>query len=86
MTDFIRNEANNKRRQDADIFYRINGAIFLTNTAYFLDDQNIYRSSCFAYIMDKRRSVDIDDELDFLFAEAVLINEGKLSTTLSKPP
>lgn len=78
MTDFIQNGTNNKRRQDADIFYRINGAIFLTNTAYFLVNKNIYRSSCFAYIMDKRRSVDIDDELDFLFAEAVLINEGKL--------
>ena len=71
MTDFVRNETE-RRRQDADLFYRVNGAIFLTDTAFFLDDRNIYRSSCFAYIMDKKRSVDIDDELDFLFAEAVL--------------
>jgi CMP-N,N'-diacetyllegionaminic acid synthase len=77
LTDFFRNGENNKRRQDTDTFYRVNGAIFLINTAYFLNDQNIYRSSSFAYIMDKRRSVDIDDEIDFLFAEIVLINEGK---------
>lgn len=72
MINFIQNGAENKRRQDEDIYYRINGAIFLTNTAYFLTNRNIYCSSCFAYIMDKRKSIDIDDDLDFLFAEAML--------------
>jgi CMP-N,N'-diacetyllegionaminic acid synthase len=86
MAGFIRNEANRKRKQDTDKYYRINGAIYLMNTAYFLDDQNIYRDSCFAHIMDKSRSADIDDELDLLFAETVLINRGKLSTTLSQTP
>jgi CMP-N,N'-diacetyllegionaminic acid synthase len=76
ITDFIPNEEN-KRRQDADIFYLINGAIYLTKVAYFLENRNIYRCSCFAYIMDKKRSVDIDDELDFLLAETILMNEGK---------
>lgn len=84
MTDFIRNETNIMMRQD--MLYRINGAIFLINTAYFLDDQNIDRSSCFAYIMDKRRSIDIDDELDFLFAEVVLNNKGTSSETLFQTP
>jgi CMP-N,N'-diacetyllegionaminic acid synthase len=78
MTDFIPDEINNKRRQDADRYYRINGAIFLIDTAYFLEDRNIFRRSCFAYIMDKRKSVDIDDEHDFLFAEAILMNETRL--------
>ena len=86
MTNFLHNETYNQRRQDANIYYRINGAIFLTNTAYLLDNQNIYRSSCFAYIMDNKRSVDIDDELDFLFAETVLINAGRLSNKLSQIP
>jgi len=81
LTDFIPDVTNDKRRQDADVYYRINGAIFLINTAYFLEDQNIYRSSCFAYIMDKGRSLDIDDELDFLFVETALINERRFSTT-----
>lgn len=72
MTDFIPKEADSKRRQEALLYYRVNGAIFLMNTAYFLADQYIYRQSCFAYIMDPIRSVDIDDKLDFLFAETVL--------------
>lgn len=75
MTHFMPNEVKNKRRQDADIFYRVNGAIYLTNAAYFFEDQDIYRSACFAYIMDNRRSIDIDDELNFLFAEFLLIRE-----------
>jgi CMP-N,N'-diacetyllegionaminic acid synthase len=72
MTDFIPDKIKDKRRQDLDLFYRMNGAIFLTSVAYLLHDQNIFRSSCFAYIMDKKRSIDIDDELDFLIAETVL--------------
>ena len=79
MSEFIRKDENDRRRQNADRLYRVNGAVFLTNTAYFLDDPDIYRRSCFAYVMDKKRSVDIDDELDFLFAEAILKNEDKLS-------
>ncbi len=39
MTDFLKNEVKNKRRQDADMFYRVNGAIYLVNIAYFLGDQ-----------------------------------------------
>lgn len=76
MTRFLPNELKNKRRQDAIKYYRINGAIYLANVAYFLIDQDIYRSGCIAYIMDDRRSVDIDDEIDFLFAE-VLISTGQ---------
>lgn len=73
MTSFMPNELKNARRQDADNFYRINGAIYLANVAYFFADQDIYRSACFAYIMDNNRSIDIDEELDFLFAEAAMI-------------
>lgn len=71
ITDFIRG-SEDQRRQDMSTFFRVNGAIFLTNTAFFLAHRNIYCSSCFAYIMDKKRSVDIDDELDFFFTEAML--------------
>jgi len=85
MTNFIRDEADKKRRQDAAVFYRINGAIFLTKIAYFYTYKDIYHSACFAYIMDKSRSVDIDDELDFLFAESVLKHEGKLCSTPPSP-
>ena len=80
LTDFMQNEIKNNRRQDADNFYRINGAIYLANVAYFLEDQDIYRSACFAYIMDNKRSADIDDEFDFVLAEASMMYELKIQS------
>lgn len=74
MTNFISYETKNIDRQKAEKLYRINGAIYLIRVEQLLRRQNIYSSSCFAYIMDKRRSADIDDEIDFLYAETLLIN------------
>ena len=62
-----------KRRQDFETCYRINGAIYLIDTAYYLKDHsNIFRERSYAYIMDRRASVDIDDQFDFDIAEAIL--------------
>ena len=38
-----------------------------------MQDHDIYREKCFAYIMSKRDSIDIDDEFDFAMAEAILV-------------
>lgn len=60
------------RRQDLPKYYRLNGAIYLSDIDYFLRYKNFYEEKCFAYIMDKRRSVDIDDEFDFELASFIL--------------
>lgn len=73
MADFARE--TDRRRQDMGIYYRLNGAIFLAKATLLQRGGNLYGSSCFAYVMEKERSVDIDDELDFLLAEAVLKRE-----------
>lgn len=36
-----------------------------------LSSQTIYDHGCFAYKMDKRRSIDIDDLVDFQIAESL---------------
>lgn len=60
------------RRQDLPKYYRLNGAIYLSEVDYFLRYKNFYEEKCFAYIMDKRRSIDIDDEFDFELASFLL--------------
>lgn len=60
------------RRQDLPKYYRLNGAIYLMKTGYFLKFQDYYKENCFAYLMDKERSIDIDDEIDFKMAELML--------------
>lgn len=60
------------RRQEEKKAYRLNGAMYLANTKYFLEEKNFYKEKCFAYIMSTYDSVDIDSIEDFLSAEALL--------------
>ncbi len=59
-------------RQELPTYYRENGAIYMLKTEHLLSARNIYKDKCYAYIMDKNHSVDIDTELDFLIGETIL--------------
>lgn len=72
MEGFI--QTNNVLRQQLPTYYRINGAIYLANTAILYSDKSIYVNNCFAYIMPRERSVDIDTEFDFIMATQLLEN------------
>lgn len=72
LCDFIRPELTNQPRQKLDKYYRINGAIYMVNTKYLMECNSIYESKSIAYIMDKKHSVDIDDAVDFMVAEAIM--------------
>ena len=69
---FISNEQYNKRRQDIRPYYRFNGAIYISKVKTFMKHMNIYDDKCYAYIMDRSRSYDIDDALDLKIVEAIL--------------
>jgi CMP-N,N'-diacetyllegionaminic acid synthase len=71
MENFITN-THNKRRQDLPIYYRLNGAIYLCKTDYFLDQKSFYGSRSFAYIMNQLNSIDIDTEIDFSLVSSLL--------------
>lgn len=62
------------RRQDMGVFYRINGAIYIQRKDLLMKGDSIYSEGSYAYVMDKRHSVDIDDEMDFLMAKTILEN------------
>jgi len=72
MDRFLSKNLVTKGRQNLDTYYRINGAIYLVNVPYLLSSQTIYDHGCFAYKMDKRRSIDIDDLIDFQIAESLM--------------
>jgi len=74
MKDFLRPGILNKRRQDLPIFYRINGAIYLSEKEYLYENNGFFGPDTFAYKMSKERSIDIDTELDFKFSEMVMKN------------
>ncbi len=60
---------NMKRRQDAGKFYRLNGAIYIVDISKFKTDRFLYHEGSFAYVMPQERSVDIDTEMDFIYAD-----------------
>ena len=70
LDGFIRRE-DNIRRQKTETYYRINGAIYFARIEGLRMDGNLYRKGSFAYIMEQERSIDIDTELDFLYAELI---------------
>ena len=59
-------------RQEADLAYYPNGAIYIFNYEYYRDSQNGYGGRVFPYLMPKDRSVDIDDLFDFRLAEYLM--------------
>ncbi len=61
-----------KRRQEAKTFYRLNGGIFLLKTEILMGSLDVYGPRSYAYIMPKYRSIDIDDEEDFIIVEGIL--------------
>lgn len=72
MDGFISKEAVNKRRQELKNYYRLNGALYIIKTDLIGLDVNLYTKGTYAYIMDEKESIDIDSELDFLFAKSLI--------------
>lgn len=73
MRGFLREEILNKRSQDLEKYYRLNGAVYICKTDKLLENKSFFlKDNIFAYIMDKKNSIDIDEEIDFLFAQRVI--------------
>ena len=78
MSNFLSDEVLNKRSQDLPKYYRLNGAIYICKIDKFLQNRGFFfKDKVFAYIMDKKDSVDIDEEIDFKLAQFCLTLQGK---------
>ncbi|RDU21872.1 acylneuraminate cytidylyltransferase family protein [Anaerosacchariphilus polymeriproducens] len=74
MDDFIKPE-NDKRRQELNTYYRINGALYIVDRNRIMETDQIYKKDCYAFIMEQSHSIDIDTELDFEIAQIILKNK-----------
>ena len=77
MHGFIKHELLVKQRQQFEDYYRVNGALYMIKCDYLMKTSDIYGQNSFAYVMPKERSVDIDDEWDFIAAEAFYFRMGR---------
>jgi CMP-N-acetylneuraminic acid synthetase len=77
MQGFLRDEVLNKRSQDLEKYYKLNGAIYICKVEKLLEQKSFFlKENIFAYIMDRDISVDIDNTLDFKIT-ALLVTEKK---------
>ena len=61
------------RSQDLENTYRLNGAIYCNKIERFPHENSlIFDQNIFAFIMDRRSSVDIDTEFDLEFAKFLI--------------
>jgi len=72
MNGFIKEKTGKSRSQDFDKEYRLNGAIYIWDVSKFLAQNSTVIEPSFATIMPRSRSIDIDEEIDFKIAEALL--------------
>jgi CMP-N-acetylneuraminic acid synthetase len=61
-----------KRRQDYPPTYRLNGAIYVAQSLYYLQKKTFITEDTIAFIMPPERSVDIDSRLDLRLAELII--------------
>jgi CMP-N-acetylneuraminic acid synthetase len=73
MSNFFREEIKNVPGQTLETYFRLNGAIYVCSIERLLEEQTLFlRESIYAYRMDRKCSVDIDDKIDFLVADALM--------------
>ena len=75
MSYFIKDEYKGKRSQELPNTYRLNGAVYVFTVKKLRESGMNMDKSVFAEIMPNHRSIDIDNKLDFKFAEVLMNNE-----------
>ncbi len=76
MQGFLKEEILNKRSQDLEKYFRLNGAIYICKTEKFLEEKSFFlKENIYAYKMSRESSIDIDEEIDFRMAEFYLTKQ-----------
>ena len=74
MQNFLPKELINKRGQDLETYYRLNGAIYICKIDEFIKQKSFFiKENIFAYEMTQKASVDVDTQLDFEIANYLLL-------------
>lgn len=71
-------EIAGRRSQDCRTGWRLNGALYVARIDWFLAEGRLLGSDSIGYAMPRDRSVDIDDEMGLIEAEAILARRGGL--------
>ena len=66
MESFLSDQAQKTPSQLLPEYYRLNGAIYFCDIMRLIEEKTLFlNSNIYAYIMNRKNSIDIDDEVDF---------------------
>lgn len=72
LVDYEKPPTENPPRQTLPPVYMVNGALYATRRDVFMTRHTFQGDHCLGYVMPADRSVNIDNELDFILAEALI--------------
>jgi len=67
----------NKRRQNISKLFFYDGSLYISKTNNLVKNKSFYQSRTLAFITEKWKSIEIDDIIDFVSAEALFKNKKK---------
>ena len=75
LDTFLRDNVSDKRSQELEKYYRVNGAIYICKLDKLLKEESFFlKENIYAYIMNRASSVDIDEQIDLDFARVLAKN------------
>jgi CMP-N,N'-diacetyllegionaminic acid synthase len=78
LSNFLDYSIVNKRSQDLDQYYRLNGAIYLCLTRRLSEEKTLLiKDKIVAYRMPQEQSVDIDSKVDLCLASCLISKQSK---------
>ena len=79
MKGFGRKDLAWVNRQELKQYYRVNGAIYLltVNGISIPEDDEIYEDNCYALMMDRKKSIDVDSEDDLALVEFMMSRRNR---------
>lgn len=73
MEELAKSPHSTMRRQELKPYYRENGAIYIVDAKKIMDSEyHFYADNCYAYVMPREKSVDIDTEIDYIVAGTMM--------------
>lgn len=62
------------RRQDITDIYFFEGSLYISDTTVLLEKRSFYHDRTLPYIVPRYKSLEIDEQIDFIYAESILKN------------
>jgi N-acylneuraminate cytidylyltransferase/CMP-N,N'-diacetyllegionaminic acid synthase len=72
LRSYTGRQPNALRRQDIDLLYFLDGTVYCSDIKTLRSKKGFYHDDTYGYVVPKWKSLEIDDEDDFVMVEALM--------------